>query len=1048
MKKVLFRILKISGITIGSLLLLLFLLPVLFPGPVTRKIKAWANNAITGELNFSKARLSFFNHFPSLTLTLYDFSLKGSAPFQQDTLVASKEIALGINLSTLFSKKINIDEIYLTRAKIHVEINEKGQANYNIYQSKPSANTNQPADTTGASLKIARIQIDESDIIYDDRSLPMLITAHGLNYLGKGDLAKDIFDLQSHLGIQQFNFTYGGQDYIHSKKIDANLVTKVNTRELAFIFEKNDLKINTLPVRFKGKMEFLKDGYAMDFHLISQATDLHDVFSALPPEYASWLDKTDIHGHTSLNAALTGTYSAATNSMPSLSFEMQVRDGFIAYDKAPAPIHDLYLDFKAAFPQFNIDSLYVNVDSIAFKLDKGYLNSSLHIQGLNAPIIHARLNSELDLGIWDRAFGLQPFDLKGICKTNFTADGTYRRGVVYKGWRKTPDTAIVSVPRFSLQSSMQNGYFKYVTLPEPLSNISFNINAEGKDSIYQHAKFSIDNINATLIDNYIRGFFHLYNADNYDMDGELKTILNLADVSKFYPLDMKLAGHLHADLKAKGKYISAKRIFPVTTAQLDLKDGSVQTKYYPHPIEQIQVSAQLVNTSGNMKSMKVNITPVSFLFEGQPFMIKADLQNFDNLKYDIASKGTIDIGKIYQVFSQKGTNVKGLIQTNLSLRGLQSDATAGRYNRLFNSGTMKLQDVDLVSEDFPKPLTIRSGDFHFQQDKMWFDQFKATYGSSHFTLNGYMSNVINYAMQKNAPLKGIFTLKSGLIVVDEMMAMADNKTTTTAPNTTARPAAPTAASGVVIVPSNLSLTLNAAARKVMYNGIDLSNFKGAVRIDSGKVYLDSTGFVIIGAPVMMNATYGSISPVKAFFTYHINAQDFDVKRAYNEIKVFHDLATSAGKVNGIISLDYKLAGKLDANMMPVYPSLKGGGTISLKKVKVYGLKLFGAVSKATGRDSVNNPDLSKVEMKSTIANNIITIERTKMKIMGFRPRIEGQVGLDGRMNLRFRLGLPPFGIFGIPMTITGTSENPKVHMRRGRDSDTLTEEKDESEGTE
>ena len=40
-----------------------------------------------------------------------------------------------------------------------------------------------------------------------------------------------------------------------------------------------------------------------------------------------------------------------------------------------------------------------------------------------------------------------------------------------------------------------------------------------------------------------------------------------------------------------------------------------------------------------------------------------------------------------------------------------------------------------------------------------------------------------------------------------------------------------------------------------------------------------------------------------------------------------------------------------------------------------------------------------------------------------------------------RLGLPPFGIFGIPMTITGTADNPKVKV--GKQSEDLTETKDE-----
>src|SRR5689334_23903725 len=123
--KVLKKILRIAGISIGSILLLMFLLPVLFPNFVADKIKQWANDAITTELNFSKARLSFFNHFPSLALTLYNVSLKGSAPFEKDALIVDEEIALGVDLSSIFSEKIRIDEIFLTNSKIQIEVDEK-----------------------------------------------------------------------------------------------------------------------------------------------------------------------------------------------------------------------------------------------------------------------------------------------------------------------------------------------------------------------------------------------------------------------------------------------------------------------------------------------------------------------------------------------------------------------------------------------------------------------------------------------------------------------------------------------------------------------------------------------------------------------------------------------------------------------------------------------------------------------------------------------------------------------------------------------------------
>ncbi|MNI38809.1 hypothetical protein D3C73_929660 [compost metagenome] len=206
-----------------------------------------------------------------------------------------------------------------------------------------------------------------------------------------------------------------------------------------------------------------------------------------------------------------------------------------------------------------------------------------------------------------------------------------------------------------------------------------------------------------------------------------------------------------------------------------------------------------------------------------------------------------------------------------------------------------------------------------------------------------------------------------------------------------------------------------------------------MRINNGALTLQQTGFNIAGAQVGMDASYKSTSPKSGLFDFHLTAKEFDIARAYKEIKLFREMASSASKVKGIVGLDYQLSGKLNDQMFPLFPSLKGGGVLSLKKVSLMGFKMMNAVSKATKRDSLTNPDLSDVQVKSTIKNNIITIEQTKMKVAGFRPRFEGQVSFDGRLNLSGRLGLPPFGLFGIPLSITGTQEKPVVKLKRNKE---------------
>ena len=349
------RFLKYTGIGLAVILLLMFLLPYLFPTYVSNKIKAWANSSITTELNFSKARLSFFNHFPSLTLSLYDVTLMGSQPFGKDTLVAGKELALGVNLLSVFGKTIKIDEVYITKGKLNVQVSKEGLPNYNVYKAGAAAPKANTADTGSANLKLERIQIEDCQLVYRDQSIPIEMNAKQLNYVGKGDLSKAIFDLSSNVTMQGFTIIYDNQTYLENKNLHAKLITQINTNSLALIFEKNDLMINQLPVQFEGKFNFLKDGYKMDLTVKTEATDFKNFFTALPPVAVKWVDRTTVLGNVQLDASLKGDYVAAKKTLPDLAFNMQVTKGSVAAKGLTEPVENIFLNFHFLLPKLNME---------------------------------------------------------------------------------------------------------------------------------------------------------------------------------------------------------------------------------------------------------------------------------------------------------------------------------------------------------------------------------------------------------------------------------------------------------------------------------------------------------------------------------------------------------------------------------------------------------------------------------------------------------------------------------------------------------------------
>ena len=907
-KSILVKTAKYIGISLTIILALMFVTPFVFSDKIKEEIKKTANKKLAGEMNYSDVNVSFFKHFPSLTLTLNDFKLNGSAPFQKERLINAKEVSFGINVSSLvFGKSIKIDEIYLSNSTINIKVNKDGLANYNVYIAEKEI---EKKEEESAAIKLDRIEIINSQMTYDDKSTQLHFDAFGFNYLGKGDLSQDIFDLSSKAKIDKLNVLYENEHYLMNKKVDADLITKINVNSLSFVFEQNDLMINQLPVDFKGKFDFLKDGYNMDFVIKSTDSNLKDLFTAFPPKYITWLGKTEIKGKTDLLLTLKGKYIESEKMAPNLNLDFKIRDGFINYDKSAFPVSNLNLDLSTSLPSLNPELLIINTKNISLNINQDYLKAKLFAKGMNTPEIDAVFHSKIDLEKLNEALGIPDFELKGM---------------------------------------------------------------------------------------------------------------------------------LVAQGNAKGKYDPKNKVFPITNANVNLKSGYIKTKYYPNPITNINILTTIKNQKGTFGDLKVTLKPAEFTFEGKPVFVEAQLENFDDLAYDIKAKGTLDISKIYKVFSQKGLDVDGSVKADLALKGKQSDAEKGNYSKLNNKGTLELRNILITTEYLPKKFLIKEGIFKINQDKISFKNFLAAYGQSDFRLNGYLQNVFNFVTTKTGVLRGAFTLNSTYVNADEFMSKTTINTTTNTPNTEVKPTT-VEETGVIVIPSNLDLKFQANAQKVDFNELKLKEAKGTMNMKKGVLTMQNTGFNLIGCTVDMNAKYQATTPKNAIFEYNIKASDFDIKRAYNEIKIFREMASAAEKAQGTISLEYKLKGRLNANMEPVYPSLVGNGVVSVKDVKMHGMKMFSTVAKKTDKGEMKNPELSKVEIKSSIKNNIITLERFKFKFAGFRPRIEGTTSLDGKLNIKMRLGLPPLGILGIPMTITGNKDNPKVKI--GRQSEDLEETKD------
>ena len=899
-KKIILKILKWIGISLASILFLMFIIPILFPGTISKQVKIFANKHLAGELDYKKTHLTFFRHFPSLTVSVDDVLLKGSKPFQQDTLLAAKEVAVGINLKNLiFDGEVKIDEIYVTDSSVNVFVNTKGEANYNVYVSKPS---NKTKDTTeaGASIKLDLIKFRNIDVKYNDHAARVLVVAKGLNYTGKGGLSQDVFDLETDLDINKLDFSLDRIWYAKQKTLHADLITRINTNALTFVLRKNELRINDLPLKFTGFLSILKDGYDLDIKAASEKTTIRDMLSVLPPQYLEWVKDTKIEGNSDLFFNLKGKFIEAKNLKPRLKARLLVQNGFISSGSAPVPMNNLNMDLNVDLPDLNTDQLGIDLKKLSFDLGtNNSFRAVVQTKGLKEMQVKADIKGGVNLQTLDNALGLKNIDMRGL---------------------------------------------------------------------------------------------------------------------------------LNTDIKANGLFSLDKKLFPKTNGYLNLKNGWLKTKYYPNAIQNINIVAHITNTDGTFKSLGVKLDPFKFDFEGNPVFVNADLQNFEDLLYKVKAKGVLNVGRIYKVFAKKGLDISGLIMADLSLNGRQSYATTGQYSKLDNRGNLILKNIKATTEYLPKSFYIKEGNFEFENEKMWFRKFFATYGKSDFALNGHLINTINYFIERKGTLHGKFVLNSRYILIDEFMALKNGDNTDKSIEVEYAKVENPKSSGVVIIPKNLDVSLGVNAKKVEFKGLVLNNLRGLASVNKGEVYLKETSFDIIGSRMKIDARYQDESPLTANYDVALNVLDFNVQRAYKEIDMIREMATAAKDVKGIVSIDYKLKGDFDKNMMPIYPSLEGGGVVNLRDVEVRNLKMLSAVGDNIGAKAFDNPDMKGVNIETHIKNNLIHVDKFTFKVSILRPTISGTTSFNGLLDLRIRVGILPGGIIGFPVVVTGTHEKPKIKI--------------------
>lgn len=1015
----LMKVIKITGFSLGGIILVLYVSPYFFKDQINEGIKSIAENYVKTEIEFKDLDISFFNHFPKLTVTLTDSSIKGSTPYQTENLISAKEIALGVDVKTLFDDKIIFNELFITDAAINLKIDSLGRNNFDIV--KPSDEVEKEEESS-VGLALNNFKIANSNFLYDDQSSKTYLKLDQFDYDGLIDFTENQLTLNAKTDIKNVNFSFDEQKYVKNLPLKGKINSKIDLNNLSFYFTENNLELGQFPFSLKGSLLMPNESKVFDLTISSEKNDLQYIPAIIPEAYQEWAKDVELKGSSTILFTMKGVMSSMTNQNPDIHIDAKIDDGWMNYKKSSSPIKNINLvstmDLQASDP----DKMRVKVENLDFKLLDGTTKTNFTYWAGKTMFSEGIIESSIDLEALKNTTGFNQFDAKEI----LDMEGSWKGSIVQNA--KNP---LQEIPTFYLKANLENGYFKMNEMPAALDHINLDLTMKNTDGNIKNTSVLVHKIDAKAMDNYMIGRLELKNLNNFPINADFGAKIHLEDIYKIYPIkNIDMRGDLFVKMKANGTYEPKRKKVPVSNTVVILKNGYIKLHEYPNlPLENITVETHIKSGRGSFNDLSIDVLPIKFTLAGKPFMVNANLKNLNNLDYRIHSKGELNLANIYKLFPIEGLDVDGLIETNFGVKG-NNGAPLESFQ---NKGFVKIQNIKINTKFFPSKFVIKQGDFRFEGSHLTFKDVKARYKKNVFVFDGDVSNYINYALKDNEMLKGTINFKTNRVNIDDFMAF---NTESTATNSIA------AEEGVVLLPENVELSIKGQAKEVLFKDITLQNFEGDLGLKQGNLELQNTKFNLIGSEFTMNGNYVPTNAKKAKFNFTVKANNFDIQRAYHEITLFRELASAAEKAHGKVSMDYQLEGDLGADMFPKLKTIKGGGDFTLEEIKFLGFKVFNSVAEKTSTDALHDANVKKVTFKTKIENNVITINRTKFKIAGFRPRIEGQVTLDGYMNLGMRLGLPPFGIIGIPIKITGPADTFEVEVGKYHKED-LNETDDE-----
>lgn len=508
----------------------------------------------------------------------------------------------------------------------------------------------------------------------------------------------------------------------------------------------------------------------------------------------------------------------------------------------------------------------------------------------------------------------------------------------------------------------------------------------------------------------VDGFYEM--LDGYD-NMDLKLNASKATFKEFLSLipafyqsgyeSMISKGNLEMAGVVKGKMDD--KNMPGWDFKLNVDKASIKYPDLPGTINNIVVKASSKFAGGeDMDKMTVDVDKFHADFVGNTIDANLKMRNpmTDPLMISkILAK--VDLSTLKKVVPMaEGESYSGKLNADINLNGRMSALDRGDYEAFKAQGTLQLMNILYATKDLNDKIAISDMLFRFSPQNLSLEKMIATTGKSDFQMTGKIDNYMGY-MFRDELLKGNFNFNSNNLDLDQLMNLVPASESTAAVEKTAEPAT---ATEPTLIPDNIDFTLNTKINNLRYNGMDIKNVNGAVKMKDEVATLDNLTMNTMGGTVGLQGNYNTKDHTKPKVDFAYSLKEIDIKQLADNFIAVGKLAPIAKFAKGKINSSFSMKSDMTANLEPIYSSLTGLGDFSTNMLTISGFKPLEKMGEALSMNKLSSQTVKDIRAKFQFADGKVTVKPFDVNMGKIKTNISGTTSFEQDIDYAIKMMIP------------------------------------------